>query len=578
MVINTIEELQNIIPLIEKMELVGVDTETTGVDPFNDKVIMLQIGNLEKQFIIDTRSLSIEPLRKILESNKPKVLHNAKFDYKMIRGSFNIKMENMIDTMIIEMVLTNGLKHSGFSLKDLVQKYLKEDISKDLRSSFLKHSGEFTEEQIEYAKNDIIYPIRVLMNQMPHVIQEKLEYVVKLECLAVAAFGDLEYNGIFLDKNKWNDLVKDAIIQRDKAKEKLDEIFKKNNSSTDLFGYIFINYDSEQQLKEALAKIGIIVENTSKEVLSKINNEVIKLILEYRKHQKVITTYGNSFLKHIHPKTNRIHCTFRQLGAESGRVSCTTPNLQNIKAGSDFRNSFRAESGKKIITADYSGCELRIIAEGSKDSVFIKTFKEGGDLHSIVASTMFKCNVSKDENANLRKAAKSINFGLAYGMGAGGLSQIVGGNAEEAEKLLKNYFKNYPQIAAFLEKSARFAVENGYSITMAGRKRYYKLPENPDDFKAMAAIERKGKNTPIQGTNADMIKLALVWMRKAIISQNLDAKIINTVHDEIVVECEESIVNQVEKLIKDTMILSGEEFIKSVPTEVDCTVADFWTK
>lgn len=608
------DELAAVVPQLESKRILALDTETTGLDPFVDRVILLQIGDRKDQFIVDTRKAGIEPLRPILENPKiPKVLHNANFDYKFIRSSFNICVENMVDTMLIEMVLRNGIKKAGYGLKDLMMFYFQKEISKEEQTSFIGHEGDFSAQQLEYAKNDVIYPLMILDQQIPLVVQEELEFTVKLECQVVAAFADMEYNGILLDDVKWRELIKEAENGRDAAKKQLDDLFRELAPTNDLFGFVGINYDSDQQLKDALkrllkrdkglddAKLEELLKDTSRETIVAIDHPVKDLILEYRTHQKVVSTYGEGFLKHIHPNTNRIHPNFRQLGAESGRVSCTNPNLQNIKAGSDFRNSFIAGPGRKMVTADYSGCELRIIAECSQDPVFLKTFNEGGDLHSIVAATMFKTTVDKDTNKHLRKAAKGINFGLAYGMGAQGLAAIIGSedksedeNLREAEKMLDQYFQSYPAIKNFLDASAREGVQMGYSRTMGGRKRYYKLPDEPirsafdsdDDFqearrqtrRQRSAIERKAKNTPIQGTNADMTKLALVWIRDEIRKQKIDAKLVNTVHDEIVVECAEEIAEHVGKMVEETMQRAGQAFIKSVPMDVDASVMDFWTK
>jgi len=611
--LRTTEEVEAIVPNLEKKKILGVDTETTGLDPFVDKVLLLQIGDLEDQYVIDTQSAKIEPLRPILEGIKiPKVLHNANFDYKFIRSNFGICMENMIDTMLIEMVIRNGVKRSGFGLKHLMKDYFEQEISKEEQTSFIGHKGDFTEKQLEYARNDVIYPLRILEQQIPIAIKEELEFTIKLECQAVAAFADMEYNGILLDTARWKKLIREADKGKSAAKKKLDKIFQRF-APGDLFGFVSINYDSDQQLRDALRRLLKSERNfsekqleerlpdTSRETIVAIDHPVKDLILEYRTHQKVVSTYGRGFLKHVHKKTGRIHPNFRQLGAESGRVSCTRPNLQNIKAGSDFRNSFIAGKGRKMITADYSGCELRIIAECSQDPVFLRTFNDGGDLHSIVASTMFKKEVTKDKNKHLRKAAKGINFGLAYGMGAQGLSVIIGNdsksdeeNLREAEKMLDQYFKSYPTIKDFLDGSAEEGVKMGYSRTMGGRKRYYSLPpvpkrdehESDDTFfearknrrRQLGAIQRKAKNTPIQGTSADMTKLAMVWIREEIKNQNLDAKLINTVHDEIVVECGEEIAEKTCEMVKEMMTKSGEVFIKSIPADVDASIEDHWTK
>ncbi len=574
--ITNTSDVEKIISEIDSMPIIAVDTETEGLDPYKDKVLLLQIGNLEKQFIIDCRKASPEPLRGILEGQKPKVLQNAKFDYKMIKHAFNIEMENMIDTMLIEQVLTSGLSGRRYGLADLAEYYLNTKIDKTERESFINHTGEFSENQLLYAQNDLIFTLQILNHQMPKVIQEGLEHIVKLECLAIGAFGDMEYNGILLDKEKWCAILEEEKRMRDSAQEKMDKIFIPH-SDLDLFGIVDINYDSEEQLKSALANIGITVNDTSKATLSKIDHPIGQLIIDYREHQKVVSSYGQGFLEHIHPITGRIHPLFKQIGASSGRTSCTEPNLQNIKADSRFRSCFIAPKGRKLIVADYSGCELRIIAELSGDPVFLETFRNGGDLHSIVATEIFRKNVSKNENPELRQKAKVINFGLAYGMGVSGLSSALEISEDEAKELLDKYFQSYPLVKRYLDKSAEEAIQKGYSMTIGGRRRYYEIDDKKDS-KTIASIARQAKNAPIQGTNADMTKLALIWIRDKIKEKKLNAMLVNTVHDEIVLECDEQIAEEVADITRNCMVKAGEYYLTKLPVEVEYSISECWEK
>ncbi|MEK7395986.1 MAG: DNA polymerase [Candidatus Poribacteria bacterium] len=575
-VIDDNNELEKIIPDLESMPLMAIDTETTGLDPYKSKVLLFQIGDLEKQFIIDCRKVSIEPLRKILESDKPKVLQNAKFDYKMVKHSFKIDIENMVDTMLIEQVLMAGKAGGHFGLDDLVEKYLDVRIDKSERVTFINHSGDFTERQLEYAQNDLIYTLRVLENQLNLLVKENLQETAKLECMAVNAFADIEYNGMLLDKDKWSEILQEEVIKRKEAGKLLDNIFKPL-SGDDLFGVVNINYDSDEQLKDALNRIGIAVSDTSKATISHIDHKISQAIFDYREHQKVVSAYGKGFLEHIHSETGRIHPTFRQLGASSGRTSCADPNLQNIKVDSRFRGCFIAPPGRKLAIADYSGCELRIIAELSDDTVFLETFRTGGDLHSIVASSIFKKNVSKTENPELRQKAKTINFGLAYGMGSQGLAASLEISEKEAEELLENYFKSYPKVKKYLEESASMAIKQGYSATIGGRRRYYEIKDK-NDQKEVASIVRQAKNAPIQGTNADMTKLALIWIRNKIKERNIDAKLINTVHDEIVIECAAGIADEAAEIMRDCMVKAGEYYLHKLPVEVEYAISDSWQK
>jgi DNA polymerase-1 len=266
----------------------------------------------------------------------------------------------------------------------------------------------------------------------------------------------------------------------------------------------------------------------------------------------------------------------KPIGAITGRVASSEPNLQNIPARSSFRGCFRAPPGRVIVTADYSAAELRILAEMSRDPVFLRTFADRGDLHAIVAAQVFGRPVSKTENPELRARAKAINFGLAYGMGAQGLAAQIGASVDEAERLLERYFRAFPAIRGHLERSARDALERGFAETLAGRRFWFQdqLTDGVDEGTRL----RVAKNMPIQGTNADMTKLAMGRIARAVAQDGLDAAIVNMVHDELVLECEASVKDRVVAVVEREMIAAGAELLPNVPIEVETHVGEAWLK
>ena len=265
------------------------------------------------------------------------------------------------------------------------------------------------------------------------------------------------------------------------------------------------------------------------------------------------------------------------MGADTGRFSCTNPNIQQIPATSDFRSCFIAAPGYKLITCDYSQAELRILAQLSEDPAFVEAFQSGGDLHQLTASQMYQ--VPPDQvTKKQRGAAKVINFGLAYGRGPAALGVQLEVSTEDAKGLIDQYFKAYSGIQRWLDRAGREAVRKGYSATMLGRKRYYP-PLDRDDIefnKKRSGIERQGKNSPIQGSNADMTKFALIGINEAL--QDYDARIVNTVHDEIVVEAREDQAEVVCKIVEQEMVKAGERIINLVPIVADAKIADYWSK
>ena len=293
----------------------------------------------------------------------------------------------------------------------------------------------------------------------------------------------------------------------------------------------------------------------------------------------MITSFGESILEKINPDTGRLHPDFMQLGADTGRFTCNNPNLQQIPADSGFRSCFIASRGYKLITADYSQIELRIMAEVSEDPAFLRAFREDRDLHSLTASQMFKVGIAEVDK-NRRFQAKSINFGLMYGRGPVSLANQIGLDIEESRRLLDIYFSTYKKVKIWLDQIAKEAIRNGYVRTLGGRKRIFSLPgrNDPDYQKLISSIQRQGKNTPIQGTSADITKYALIFIKEEFEKRKLDAYLIHTVHDEIVAEAREDQAQEAAKVVEEQMIRAGEKLLKKVPVKVDVRISDCWEK
>lgn len=577
-VLPSIEEINT-----TKFTELAVDTETTGLNPYYSNVLLIQIATPEKVYIYDcTKLKDLSPVKKILEEEKYlKILQNAKFDFKMLKHHYKIEMNNIFDTMLAERILTAGISRE-ISLKAITGKYLNRYMDKSVRSSFVNSNGNFTETQLKYAAEDVIVLHPIYKIQKIQLEKHNLTQIGELEFKTLVAVGDMELNGVKLDKEKWRKLIVEAGKNKDKVEKELLAILTKNKASEEqqsLFDNMHsINLNSSMQLLKAFKKIGIDLPDTSNKTLKEHGEkEAIKCLLEYRKYEKLITSFGDNMLQLINDKTGRIHPDFYQFGADTGRFSCQNPNVQQIPSSHEFRECFIAENGYKLITGDYSQAELRILADLSKDEGFIKAFRSGGDLHKLTASQMFNVPV-EEVSKKMRSAAKTINFGLAYGMGMNNLAIQLEISKQEAKKLIDNYFKAYSGVKKWLEKAAKEAFQLGYSITPSGRKRFYEKPRSTDKNynSKKASIERQGKNTPIQGANADITKYALVFLYKSLKSYN--AKLVNTVHDEIVVEAPEDKVKEVKELLEKEMVRAGKEVVKLVPMIVEAEIADYWTK
>ncbi len=560
---------------LKNEEIIAVDTETTGLDPYTSKVRLLQIATIEKAYIIDCFFVdSLEPLKPIFDSMKPvKIFHNAKFDIKMLKRHFGLEFQNIFDTMLASQIVSAGV-HNSHNLKDVVFRYLETEIDKsEGRSDW---SGELTASQMEYAIKDvlILIPLREKLRQL--LIDNKLVKVAKLEFDCCISVSDMELNGCFLDQGKWLKILGTLEDKHKSLSLEIQKELSRSSNQLSLFSDISsVNINSTQQLLESLNNMNIRIKDTSEGTLIQHKKEhpIIEKILEYRGLQKAISSYGKNILEYVNPVTNRIHADFNQLRADTGRFSCSNPNLQQIPATEEYRSCFMAEVGNKLVSADYSQIELRILAELSQDREFIKAFESGEDLHKATASSMFGIPIDK-VTKEMRSQAKSINFGLAYGRGANSLADQIGTSVDKARELIDKYFIVYRGIKDWLYKAGQMAVKTEQSRTLSNRLRKYVFDK--ENRAEVASIDRQGKNTPIQGTSADITKQALIFINNAI--KNTSVKLINTVHDEIILESPEELSEWSATILEENMITAARIYLKKVPIVVDVHVSDFWMK
>lgn len=580
---------------LEKEKVVGVDIEGTSLDPYDGILLTIQIGTSEKTFIFDARQLKlgeISRFKNFLENSKIiKIFHNGKFDYKHIKHHLGISVCNIYDTMLTEVVLNMGIGRGYYSLKELAGKYAGIDLQKAIRETFqtMTASTRLNESQLKYSAMDTLILFPIFDEQLKHLKKEDLVDIAKLEFATTRVVGDMELKGVYVDVKRWKELIKDLSERREKlAKQFQKEIrpyFKSN--SIDLFGNVgdCININSQVQLMDLFNnKMHLELPSTGDAILEGVNNSIVQILRTYRGYEKLVSAFGENLISKINKKTGRIHPEFNQLGASTGRFSCNSPNFQQIPRQSEnaqFRTCFKPEPGYKLVTTDYSTMEMRIMADLSDDSALISAFHKGVDVHSLTASLMFNLEFTEDfakKYPQERFAAKSINFGLMYGRGSNSLAKQIGVSAEKGKEYLDKYYRLYPGVRRFLDKVAKEAVKNGWSTTPAGRKRWYIKPEknDPEYQRKIGHIERQAKNHPIQGTNADATKYALVFMQEDIKAKGFDACPVLTVHDEIVCEVRNDQAEEWAKIQSRDMCKAGELFIKKVPIESVPFIGDVW--
>ena len=577
------ERVRRFLEEIQGAPFIALDTETSGLDPHTDRLLLVQFGTADRQALVDAQAVGPEALAPVFDPERVVVMHNASFDIKMLQHHYGdglgLPRARIADTLSAEQLLRNGRKSDvvmqGFSLKALAERYASMELDKTVRQGFygIETLTDLSDAELFYAERDVEATWKVFASQLPELEREGLLRAAALEGRAQAAFAQLELAGFPIDVEAWKTLLDDARAQSGEARRDLDRHFW-DVADRDLFGGTTLNYDSDEEVVDALGRLGLEVGSARIEVLRATGHPAALALAAYREHQKLVRAYGEGFLGHVHPRTGRLHPRFKAGSASTGRASCSDPNLQSIPAGSRFRACFRPGPGRRLITADYRGAELRIIADRSGEPFFRAALGRDEDLHALVASRLFGRPVSKTENPQLRARAKAINFGLAYGMGAQGLANQLGCRLPEAERLLEAYFAAFPRVRGYLQSTAREGLERGWVASGSGRR--FWLTDMRREGRDEGALRRVAKNMPIQGTNADIIKMAMARIVQAFHDRGLDARLVNMVHDELVVEASEGDAEAARQVMVDEMVAAGSELVRTVPMSVETRVAEAW--
>jgi DNA polymerase-1 len=570
---------------IDRYPVYALDTETTALDPYEAKLSLLQIGVPDHSFVFDLRydteysSLHPSFLDPILQDEKKtKILQNASYDMKIIKVNMGYYLNNMYDTMLAEQLLNLGL-FAKANLQALVQRYMGLTLPKEPRSTFADYYQKFEPYQLEYAANDVV-PLHLIRElQSSRIQKESLEGVLQLESDFLVPLCEMELNGILIDVERWRSMMSGIERERDDIKKIINDMLRKYEDQNTLFGASLVNVDSQQQLKKALLKQGLELENTSEGELVKYKGlPVVDAILDYRKCNKLVSTYSESLLEKISPYTGRLHTDFRQM-VSTGRMSSSNPNLQNIPKKQKFRSCFVAPDDYVLLTADMSSAELRILGNLSKDPVFLDCFKNNMDLHTRSACEIFRVTPDKVDK-KMRNSCKALSFGLMYGLSKYGLSKRLDISEKDAQDLIDNYFGVFKSVKRYLDKSASDGVNKGYSVSIAGRRRYYNKPtyDSPDKHRILRGIKRQAMNMPIQSSNADTIKKAMIYIVKRLKEQELPARLILTVHDEVVVETKKGYEQEVGAVIEQGMIDGFGDYFEDIPMESDVLEGPCWLK
>lgn len=558
---------------LARHKVVALDTETTGLDPHSDRLRIVTLATPTHTYVIDAwtcprwqdvvRHLLADPTRTIIG-------HNLAFDLKFLLAGGIEANTATFDTYLASVVLDGG-EHQGGKGYHTLAALVERELGVTLDKTEQKRGWDaptLPAEKLAYAAKDaaILLPLHARM--VERLDDDGLAEVAGIENACVPAMAWMGYTGMPFDQAAWVQLADAAVLEQQRLAREIQALLTESLGSTSLLGYD-CNPDSPAQLLRALAALGIEATDTNEATLSSLKDRhaLIPLLLDYRDASKKAGMYGIEFAaKHLHPTTGRIHADFRQIGAASGRMSCTSPNLQNIPRAKEYRGCFRVGEGRALIKADYSAIELRLAAVIADDRAMLTAFGEGADLHRRTAATVLGIpeeEVSKEQ----RQLAKALNFGLAYGMGARTLVEHAATNygvtLTEAEATGHRYrfFTTYTGLQRWHAKLPRGVVD---TRTLTGRIR-----RNVEQFTWKA-------NSPVQGSGADGIKAALgrLWQHR---DEAPTARLVAVVHDEVVMECPAVDAEVVAAWLTRHMVGGMEEIVDyKVPIEVEATIARDW--
>lgn len=559
---------------LEHAELFAFDTETNSLDYMSAEVVGVSFAVTPHHaayvpFAHDypdapqqlARNYVLEKLKPLLESpTKKKVGHNLKFD-KSVLANHGITLQGIaFDTMLESYLLAStGTRHD---MDTLARKYLQHDTTtfEDIAG---KGAKQLTFNQITldkaapYAAEDADITLQLHQTLWPKLsdFPNLVKVFTELELPLLSILSTIERRGVLIDakllKQQSEQIAEKLLILQDQAYKMADAVF---------------NLSSPKQLQEILyqkLKLPVLEKtptgqpSTAESVLQDlaVNYPLPKVILEYRSLSKLKSTYTDRLPEQINPRTGRIHTSYHQAAVATGRLSSSDPNLQNIptrtEEGRRIRQAFIAPSGYKIISADYSQIELRIMAHLSNDAGLLTAFAKGLDIHQATAAEILVIPLDQ-VTSDQRRSAKAINFGLIYGMSAFGLAKQLGIDRQAAQNYIDLYFARYPQVKQYMENTRQLAHQQGYVETIMGRRLL--LPEiNSRNLQLQRAAERAAINAPLQGTAADIIKSAMIKVDYAFAKNNLAAQMIMQVHDELVFEVAEAEVTAATKIIQDCM-------------------------
>ncbi len=635
--VDTPEKLNVMVEELQSASLLSFDSETTSLDMMNCDIVGMSFASKEgRAFYVpftinenDVQPQTLEESRESEQSEKltiqgnlfdapqstqikpiahyplliaaslkallenpliPKCGQNAKFDAVILRR-YGVDVSPIaFDSMLASYVLNSDMQHG---MDALAQKWLEykpvpiSDLIGEKKKEQISMRDVAVERVAEYAAEDADVTLKLALRLREELQKEGLlDFAERVEFAVVEALTEMEFNGVAIDTPALGTI---SVL----LKQQMDDLKRQIFREVEQYGVGEFNVDSPKQLGEILfermkipplkkTQTGYSTDASVLEELSE-NYPIAELMLEYRQYAKLQSTYVEALPKMVNARTGRVHTTFNQTIAGTGRLSSTDPNLQNIpirtELGREIRRAFIAQKPEMVLlSADYSQIELRIMAHICGDETLVNAFKNGLDIHAATAATLFGVGVDHVER-DQRRVAKTVNFGVMYGQGAFGLSKQLKISRSEAKEIIDNYFIKYPRIKEYIDSTIAKTREIGYAQTLMGRRRYFSDITSHNRV-ARTGAERAAINMPIQGTAAEMMKLAMVAVYRAMKEQNLQSKMLLQIHDELVFEMipeEEYILpNLVKSCMEGAMALGEGE--NAVPIVVELGTGKNWAE
>jgi DNA polymerase-1 len=595
-IVDTPAKLEALVAELNTADVISFDTETTSTSEMQADLVGISLSIREGMgYYIpvghtNSQNLPVEQVISALRAPMTdpkigKIAHNAKYDY-IVLARYGLKVTPLtFDTMIAEFVIDPSSRNLG--LKNLADARLGEVMTR-IEDLIGKGKNQVSMAEVNvaaaaaYAAADAEITLRLipfLREELQRVGGMKLMEEIEMPLISVLA--DMEMSGILLDHLFFAGMSAELQGRLQEIETQVYQSVGREfnlNSTQQLSDVLFSRLRLEPPVRGKKTASGHYSTNAA--VLENLRgkHEVVDWLLEHRELSKLKSTYLDALPAAVNPKTGRVHTSYSQIGAITGRLSSSNPNLQNIPIrtaeGRRVRNGFIAGPGNMLLSVDYSQIELRIVAHMAEDQAMLAAFRQGQDIHTATAAAIYSVPleaVTKEQ----RRHAKAINFGLIYGMSVFGLTRTTDLTLAESEQFVKAYFQQFPGVKRYLDGIRKIAAQQGYVETLLGRRRYFPMLKNPTNINLKNREEREAINAPVQGTAADIMKIAMLKIPAALDEAGLNAKMLLQVHDEIVLECPESELNVTARVVQETM---QSAYPLSIPLLTEARCGPSWGK